>query len=54
MPALLEATQPQYRDALYDLVEHAYPTAHIPASTSYLIAEVWDDYIAAHPELARP
>jgi len=52
LPALLEAAQPQNRDALYDLVEQAYPTAQIPASTGYLIDEVWDDYIAAHPELA--
>lgn len=44
MPTLLEAARPQTRDALYDLVEGAYPTAHIPASTGYLIDEVWDDY----------
>ena len=50
MPALLEAARPQDRDALYDLVERAYPMAQIPASTGYLIDEVWDDYIAAHPE----
>lgn len=53
MPALLEAARPQNIDALYDLVEQAYPTARIPASTGYLITEVWDEYIAAHPELAR-
>lgn len=50
MPALLEAARPQSRDALYDLVAGAYPTAHIPASTGYLIDEVWDAYTAAHPE----
>ena len=50
MPALLEAARPQSRDALYDLVEQAYPTAQIPASVGYLIDEVWDDYAASHPE----
>ena len=50
MPALLEATRPQTRNALYDLVERAYPTAQIPVSTGYLIDEVWEDYAASHPE----
>ena len=52
-PDLLEAVQPQSRDALYDLVEQAYPTAQIPASTGYIIDQVWDDYTAVHPELAQ-
>ena len=52
IPALLEATRPQSRGTLYDLVEQAYPTAQIPASVGYVIDEMWDEYIAAHPELA--
>ena len=53
MPALLDATRPQNREALYDLVERAYPTARIPVSTGYFIDEVWDDYAASHPDRIR-
>ena len=50
MPALLEAARPRIRDDLYDLVERAYPNRQIPASTQYIIEQVWTDY-AADPEL---
>ena len=46
MPALLEAARPESRDELYDLVERAYPNRPIPASTRYIIEEVWADYAA--------
>ncbi len=49
MLALLKAARPRNKDALYDLVEQAYPTAQIPASTGYIIDQVWDDYTVAHP-----
>ena len=52
-PILMEAAQPRSREELYELVERAYPTAQIPASTGYIIDEVWDDYALAHPELVR-
>ncbi len=50
MPVLMEAAQPPNKGALYDLVEQAYPQAQIPASTGYIIDQVWDDYAVAHPE----
>lgn len=52
-PVLMEAAQPRSREELYTLVERAYPTAQIPASTGFIIDEVWDDYTIAHPELDR-
>ena len=52
MPALMEAARPTSRDALYDLVERAYPNVQIPTSARYIIEEVWADYVAAHPDRA--
>ena len=52
-PVLMEAAQPRSREELYDLVERAYPTAQIPASTGFIIDEAWDDYTLAHPELVE-
>lgn len=53
MPALLEAVRPRQRDDLYDLVERAYPNVQIPASTQYIIEQVWDDYAAARHAATR-
>ena len=53
IPTLLAAARPQSKDELYDLVEQAYPAGQIPASTSYIIDQVWDDYALTHPELVR-
>ena len=50
MPALLAATRPRSKAELYELVERAYPTVQIPASTSYIIDEVWHDYANTNPE----
>ena len=54
LPVLLDAVQPETRDELYDLVEHAYPTAHIPAAARYIIEQSWDDYIADRPSRELP
>ena len=52
IPVLLEVVQPETSDELYDLVEHAYPTAHIPASARYTIEQSWDAYTADRPDRA--
>ncbi len=53
-PTLLEAPSRRARTSCTTFDgDQAYPAAQIPASTSYIIDQVWEDHIRSHPELAR-
>ena len=54
IPVLLDAVQPETRDELYDLVEHAYPTAQILASARYIIEQSWHAYSSDRTEHCIP
>ena len=44
IPGLLRASKIESREALYRLVEDAYPRWLIPAATQYVIDQTWENH----------